>query len=290
MKLFAIRNIRQRPRTFHSGYQSLSDNSILQGERGDKSFQAYLELWKVRWKIGDPVTGSQLKFIVVLCTLPWTYCLQHSLVFTFVLKPNLYLNDSLFHFLISHGITEESLRKSQKGKLTKWPLNLRAAFVLKSQFQNKSEVDKGSPSSAPQGLSISDTWMKKDLQGRLAQHTPQESQRMSRWHFTSSEHRLTGKIPQWAGHHAGSSPSPSEGYSGGQFTPSFASGSQRSRRGAHAPCLEVGLLSGSPALRGEMGKESFALEWPDFPMAWYWLQWPDTRTNLHSFWLGFLIQ
>lgn len=143
MKLFAIRNIKQRLRTFYSGYQSLSDDFTLQGERGDKSFQAYLALWKVRWKTGDPVTDSELKFAIILCTLSHTHCLQHSLVFTVVSKSNLYLNDSLFPFSISHGNTEENLPESQKGKLTKWTLNLRPGFVLKSQFQNKNEVDKG---------------------------------------------------------------------------------------------------------------------------------------------------
>lgn len=143
MKLFVIRNIKQRLRTFYSGYQSLSDNFILQSERGDKSFQAYLALWKLRWKTGDPVIDKQLKFVVVLCIRSHTHCLQHSLVFTFVSKTNLYLNDRLFPLPISHGNTEENLCESQKGKLTKWPLNLRAGFVLKSQFQNESKVDKG---------------------------------------------------------------------------------------------------------------------------------------------------
>lgn len=142
MKLFAIRNIKQRLRTFCGDYQSLSDNFMLQGERGDKSFQACLALWKLRWKIGDPVTDSQLKFVIVLCTPSHTHCLQHSLVFTSVSKTNLYLNDRLFPLPINHGNTEEDLHESQKGKLTKWPLKLRDEFVLKSQFQNKSKDDK----------------------------------------------------------------------------------------------------------------------------------------------------
>lgn len=142
MKLFDTRNIKQRLGTFYSGYQSLSGKFISQGERGEKSFQAYLALWKVRWKIGDPVIGSQLQFVIVLCTLSHKRFLQHSLVFTFVSETNLYLNDRLFPLPTSHGNTEGNLHQRQKGILTKWPLSVRTGLILKSRFQSKSEIDK----------------------------------------------------------------------------------------------------------------------------------------------------